>query len=188
MANHSISWVLSAHMHFGDLDFTVTVRGELALAHLAIQSLPSIGSGYRRLERQPGASLGPQPSRVDPRRLTLSPEHPTWSTPIVLLFGLCNTTATVSHLVAQRMIPPPTNNEFMGVIEHITESIHDLLAEEPGSPSGSNSSGGSQHPSLNASWQVPLRGTSKASTRGRLLQQMTSVMRSRGRQRSHPTC
>ena len=59
MANHAISWVLGAHVHFGDLDFIVTVGGELALAHLTIQSLPSIGSGYWRLEGQPGVSLGP---------------------------------------------------------------------------------------------------------------------------------
>ena len=59
MANHAISWVLGAHVRFGDLDFIVTMGVELALARLAIQSLPSIGSGYRRLERQPSASLGP---------------------------------------------------------------------------------------------------------------------------------
>ena len=59
MANHTISWVSGAHVHFGDLDFIVTMGGELALAHLTIQSLPSIGSGYKRLERQPGISLGP---------------------------------------------------------------------------------------------------------------------------------
>ena len=35
----------------------------------------------------------------------------------------------------------------MGVIEHVMESFHDLLAEEPESPSGSNSSKGSHHPS-----------------------------------------
>ena len=75
MANHAISWVPGAHVRFSDLDFIITVGGELALAHLAIQSLPSIGFGYRRLERQPGVSLGPQPSREDPRRLTLSSEH-----------------------------------------------------------------------------------------------------------------
>ena len=75
MANHAISWVLGAHVHFGDLDFIVTVGGELALAHLAIQSLPSIGFGYGRLERQPGVSLGPQPSREAPCRLTLSLER-----------------------------------------------------------------------------------------------------------------
>ena len=39
------------------------------------------------------------------------------------------------------------NNEFVGVIEHVVESFYDLLAEEPGSPSGSNSSRGSHHPS-----------------------------------------
>ena len=67
MASHTISWVLGAHVRFGDLDFIVTVGGELVLAHLAIQSLPSIGSGYQRLECQPGVSLGPQPSREAPR-------------------------------------------------------------------------------------------------------------------------
>ena len=46
MANHAIIWVLGAHVRFGDLDFIVTVVGELALAHLTIQSLPSIDSGY----------------------------------------------------------------------------------------------------------------------------------------------
>ena len=41
----------------------------------------------------------------------------------------------------------PTNDKFVGVIEHIVESFHDLLAEELESPSGSNSSRGSHHPS-----------------------------------------
>jgi hypothetical protein len=45
------------------------------------------------------------------------------------------------------MIPSPVNNEFMGVIEHVMEFFYDLLAEEPESPSGSNSSRGSHHPS-----------------------------------------
>ena len=66
---------------------------------------------------------------------------------MVLSFGLHNAIATASHLVAQCMIPFSTNNEFMGVIEHITESLHGLLAEELGSPSGSDSSRGSHHPS-----------------------------------------
>ena len=51
MANHAIIWVLGAHVRFGDLDFIVMVGGELALAHVAIQSLPCIGFNYRRLER-----------------------------------------------------------------------------------------------------------------------------------------
>ena len=87
----------------------------------------------------------------DPRRLTLSLEHSTQSTPIALPFGLRNTTATVSHLVAQRMFPPPTSDEFMGVLEHILESFHDLLAEEPESLSGSDSSRGAITPLVNAS-------------------------------------
>ena len=66
---------------------------------------------------------------------------------MVLPFGLRNTTATVSHLVAQRAIPFPANNEFVGMIESIMESLHGLLIEEPGSNSGSDSSRGSHHPS-----------------------------------------
>ena len=59
MASHEISWVPDAHVCFGDLDFIVTVGGELALAHAAIQPLPSIGLNYGRLERQLDVSLGP---------------------------------------------------------------------------------------------------------------------------------
>ena len=147
MANHAISWVPGAHVRFGDLDFVVTVGGELALAHLAIQSLPSIGSGYRRLERQLSDSLGPQPSREDPRRLTLSLEHSTRSASMAFLFGLRNTVATVGHHVAQRTIPSPANNKFMGMIKSVMESLHGLLAEGPGPDSVSNSSRGSHHPS-----------------------------------------
>ena len=51
MASHAISWVPGAHMRFGDLDFIVMVGGELALAHVAIQPLPSIDFSYGRLER-----------------------------------------------------------------------------------------------------------------------------------------
>ena len=50
MASHGISWVPSAHVRFDDLDFIITVGGELALAHAAIQSLPSIGHNYEKLE------------------------------------------------------------------------------------------------------------------------------------------
>jgi len=70
---------------------------------------------------------------------------------MVLPFGLRNAAETIGHLVAQRMIPPPANNEFVGVIEHVAESFHDLLLEEPESPSGSDSSRGSHHPSRECS-------------------------------------
>ena len=59
MASHGISWVPGAHVRFGDLDFIVMVGGEVALAHAAIQSLPSIGLNHKRIERQLGVSLGP---------------------------------------------------------------------------------------------------------------------------------
>jgi len=45
------------------------------------------------------------------------------------------------------MIPFSTNNEFVGLIEHITESLHNLLTGELGSSSSSDSSRGSHHPS-----------------------------------------
>ena len=38
MASHGISWVLGAHVRFGNLDFIITVGGELVLVHAAIQS------------------------------------------------------------------------------------------------------------------------------------------------------
>ena len=41
MANHNLSWVLGAHVHFGDLDFIVTTEGELAMALAAVRPLPS---------------------------------------------------------------------------------------------------------------------------------------------------
>ena len=66
---------------------------------------------------------------------------------MALSFGLHNAAATVSHLVAQRTIPSPTNNEFIGMIESVTESLHCLLAEGLGSDSGSDSGWGSHHPS-----------------------------------------
>ena len=59
MASHGISWVPGAHVRFGDLGFIIIVGGELALAHVAIQSLPSIGLNHERLEHQLSVSLGP---------------------------------------------------------------------------------------------------------------------------------
>ena len=117
------------------------------MAHAAIRSLPFIGFNYGRLERQPDVSLGPQPSREDQCHLTLSLEHYARSVPTALPSGLRNTVVIVSHLVAQRTIPSSTNNEFMGMIESITKSLHGLLAEGPGSNSGSDSNRGSHHPS-----------------------------------------
>ena len=59
MASHGISLVSGTHVRFGDLDFIVTVGGELALTHAAIQPISSIGLNFGRLEHQLGISLGP---------------------------------------------------------------------------------------------------------------------------------
>ena len=41
MASHGISWVLGAHVRFGDLDFIFMVEGELAQAPVVIQPFHS---------------------------------------------------------------------------------------------------------------------------------------------------
>ena len=151
MATHAISWVSGAHVHFGDLDFIVTLGGELALAHMAAQSLPSINLSHLRLEGPRGDSLGPQLSREPPRSIPLFSESPVRSAPTAFSFGLRNAAATAGHLLALRMVQPPTDNEFVGVIEHDSETLYGLLTEEPESSSCSDSSKGSHHPSGNAS-------------------------------------
>ena len=65
----------------------------------------------------------------------------------MLLFGPHNAIETVGHLVAQLTPPSPTNNEFIGMTEYVVESFHDLLIGESESPSDSDSSRGSYHPS-----------------------------------------
>ena len=65
----------------------------------------------------------------------------------MLPFGLRNAAETVGHLMAQRMIPSHANDEFVGVIEHVVESFHDLIIEELELPSSSDSSRGGHRPS-----------------------------------------
>ena len=104
----------------------------------------------------------PRPSRKDLRHLSfslanvmaqlaggepLSSEYLIRSASTVLPFSIRNTVETVGHLVAQRVPPFPMNNEFMGMTKHVMESSHDLLIGELESPSGSDSSRGSHHPS-----------------------------------------
>ena len=90
MASHGVSWVLGMHVHFENLDFIITMEGELVQAPVAVQPLHSAGLDaiaealeelrlhapeariprsdqlldfdYGRLERQLGAFLGPRPS------------------------------------------------------------------------------------------------------------------------------
>ena len=59
MSSYDISWVPGAHVCFENLDFIVTVGGELALAHAAIQSLPSVSFNNGMLECWPGNSPRP---------------------------------------------------------------------------------------------------------------------------------
>ena len=43
MASHGVSWVPGTHVCFGNLDFIVTMEGELAQAPTTIQPLHSVG-------------------------------------------------------------------------------------------------------------------------------------------------
>ena len=49
--------------------------------------------------------------------------------------------------MAQRMPSSPANDGFVGMTEYVVESFHDLLVGELESPSSSDSSRGSHHPS-----------------------------------------
>ena len=50
MASHGVSWVLGAHVRFGNLDFIVTTEGKLAQVLAAVQPLHvgKVGAGSRR--------------------------------------------------------------------------------------------------------------------------------------------
>jgi hypothetical protein len=81
------------------------------------------------------------------REEPLSPAYLTRNAPIVFLFGLRNAAGTVGHLTTQCMHLPLLNNEFVGMVEYITESFYDLLVGDSEGIVDSNSSRGSHHPS-----------------------------------------
>jgi len=43
MASHNVSWVPGTHVRFGNLDFIVTMEGELVRALIIVQPLHSAG-------------------------------------------------------------------------------------------------------------------------------------------------
>ena len=147
MTTHAITWAPGAHVRFGDLDFVIRLGGELALTHSAAPSPPSINLSRLRLEGPPGNSRGVQSSKEASHNATLCPEGSIRSAPTAFPFGLRNAAATAGRLLALRMVQSPTDIEFVGAIEHDTETLYELLNEEPGSFSYSDSSKGSHHPS-----------------------------------------
>ena len=56
------------------------------------------------------------------------------------------------------MVQPPTDSEFVGVVEHDPKTVYGLLAEEPKSSSSSYSSNGSHHPSRECFMTQTLEG------------------------------
>ena len=83
------------------------------------------------------------------------------------------------------MVQPPANNEFMGVIEHVMESLHNLLTEEPGSSSGSDSSRGSHHPSRDYFMTATPEGHVESISAEEATPAATSAAKPKGRQRPH---
>ena len=79
------------------------------------------------------------------------------------------------------------NDEFVGMTEYVTESFHDLLMEESESPSDSDSSRGSHHPSRECFMAGTPEGYIKSIHEGGAAQRMTSTTRSRGMQGPHLT-
>lgn len=77
----------------------------------------------------------------------LSPAYLTRSASTVFPFGLRNAVGTIGCLTAQRMHPPPTDDEFVGMADYVMEWIHDLLTGDSELSFDSDSSGGSYHPS-----------------------------------------
>jgi hypothetical protein len=61
-------------------------------------------------------------------------------------FSLRNAAKDTQRLIALHFDSLPTDIEFMGMTDYISESFHDLLAGESKVISDSNSSGGSHHP------------------------------------------
>ena len=60
----------------------------------------------------------------------LSLEHRTWGTPAMFPFGLRNAAETIGNLTVLCMRSPPTDNEFVGMADYVTESFHDLFARD----------------------------------------------------------
>ena len=77
----------------------------------------------------------------------LSLEYHTRDTSIAVSFDLRNAARTVGHLAVQRMYPPPTDDQLVGMADYVTKSFHDLLMGDSESISNSDSSRGSHHPS-----------------------------------------
>ena len=134
-------------MRFGNLDFIITLGGELALTHSAAPSPPSMNLSRLRLEAPPGNSRGVPSPKETSHNDTLCPEGSVQSAPTAFPFGLRNAAATAGRLLALRLVQSPTDIEFVGAIEQDTETLYGLLNEEPGSFSSSDSSRGSHHPS-----------------------------------------
>jgi hypothetical protein len=77
----------------------------------------------------------------------LSPEILARGVPTRFPFGLRNAAEDVHCLTSAPFGSSPADGEFVGMMEYVSESFHDLLAGEAEVISDSGSSRGSHHPS-----------------------------------------
>jgi hypothetical protein len=63
------------------------------------------------------------------RKRTALPGSLTRNAPTTFSFGLRNATRTIDHLIAQHMHPSSADDEFVGMMDYVAESFHDLLVE-----------------------------------------------------------
>jgi hypothetical protein len=125
---------------------------------------------YKRLGHLLHAFLGPRPTQEDLRQVffsltnvmaqlygaePLSLEIMVESALTAFLFGLHSTAEDVHLLVALRFGSLPADDEFMGMIDYVLESFHDLVVGESEVISNSDSI---------ASWRTTPKGTSKVPT------------------------
>jgi hypothetical protein len=118
----------------------------------------------------------------------LSPGSLTQNAPIAFPFGLRNAARTIDHLVAQCMDSSSTDDKFMGMMNYIAESFHNLLAGNSEAISDSGSSRGRHHPSRECFMAGSPEGHVESVHDGGLLSQLTLMTRSREMQESHLAC
>lgn len=75
----------------------------------------------------------------------ISPDILTGDASAAFPFGLCNAAVTVASLVARGHMPTPADIEFIGMADHVVDSIYNILSSGSETLFDSDSSAGSHH-------------------------------------------
>jgi hypothetical protein len=182
-------------MHFGSLDFIITMEGGLEQIHGLVRPARTAnldplveafeGMWLRTPEDRASKVSGPLDFNYESlgRQLRIFlVSRPTQEDLRLVLFLLANVTAQLSGgeplslEIPTRGFPMRflfglrnADGEFVGMTDYVSESFHDLLVGESEVISDSFSSGGSHHPLRSVSWQESPKGVSKTPTQGKLL-------------------